>query len=381
LRKVLDDFFWSGDAIAAAKGVDGSWARTGLPKEATDSSITMAGSPRAETAVIAPISPHCHSNPEIAPIVEMPETQIRKVRRVLRLKETFEKRAAVVANPISRTPRMPWANSETGLGLGQLKAWEEVQARVEAVMSERLEEWSRKFVDEQGGIQAQVQRSLDLAEESNKACSQMAQQLEDLSAASFATVPQVEESIREKVEEMETCKVEAEIETCKVEAEHSDEVSESVTSSSMPKTVAAIFDDLEQVVCPTVSLVDASKTSLFGNTPVTSSEAMAGEIEVQPSLKARNAETHVVDCLGLSFRELAGDVDTMRKSFEKHSDEVRLMEASFRSEIDEIQLSVKHLGNTSRLSCGSGRSPARRSHGETKQNTDSSCTKQRRIIP
>jgi hypothetical protein len=286
---------------------------------------------------------------------------------------------------------MPWFNTEPGPS--QHKAWEEVQARVEALTSKRLEEWSRKLVDEQAGIQAKAQRAHDLAEESNKACSKMAQQLEELHAASFATVPQVEECIREKVEEMKN--------TWKVEAEPSDELNLSLTSRSMPKTVAAVFDDLhgrleewvsaiesriyniEQVIWQAVSLVDAAKTS-SGNTPSSSSRvvtsasrgASAGEIEVQHPLEAWNAETPVVHCVCLALRKLEGDVDVIKKSSHERCDEVHRMGESFRSEIDEIQLSIKELSHTRQPSCA-GRSPAKPSSGncagETTENTDSSC--------
>jgi len=109
-------------------------------------------------------------------------------------------------------------------------------------------------VDEQWCIQAKAQRALDLAEESNKACSKMAHQFEEFGTAPFAMVPQEE-------------------------AEHSVEVKGCVTGSSSPETVAAIFDDLherlvewvldiedriytvEQVIRSAVSFVDAAQTS------------------------------------------------------------------------------------------------------------------------
>jgi len=305
------------------------------------------------------------------------------------LKETFEKRADFTEEPTLRTPHMPWAGLETGHG--QLKAWEDLQARVEAVISERLEEWSKTHVDDQGGIQAKAQRALDLAEESNKACSKMAQQLEELGAVPFATVPQVEESIRDKVEELKN--------VWKVEVEHSDELKGSLTSRSMPKTVAAVFDDLhgrleewvsaiegriyntEQVIWSAVSLVDAATTA-SGNKPSRSrsssicSGAMAGKIEVQPPLEAWNAETPVVHCLCVALRKLEGDVDIIRKSSDERNDEVNHMEASFRSEIDEIQLNIKELGNAHGLSFVAGRSPTKLPLGEfgfeATENTDSS---------
>jgi len=167
---------------------------------------------------------------------------------------------------------------------------------------------------------------------------------------------QVEESIRDKVEELKN--------VWKVEVEHSDELKGSLTSRSMPKTVAAVFDDLhgrleewvsaiegriyniEQVIWSAVSLVDAATTA-SGNKPSRSrsssicSGAMAGKIEVQPPLEAWNAETPVVHCLCVALRKLEGDVDIIRKSSDERNDEVNHMEASFRSEIDEIQLNIK----------------------------------------
>jgi len=378
-------FLRTGDIVAHAEGADGSRAGIGLPKTPTGGSVSQVGSPRAKTAVMAPMSARRHSSPEVAAAAAA-ESQSRKV---MRLKETFEKRADFTEEPNLKTPHMPWASTDTGSS--QLKAWEEVQARVEAVIAERLEEWSRKLMDDQGGIQAKAQRALDLAEESNKACSKMAQQLEELGAVPFATVPQVDERIREKVEEMKNM--------WKVDAERSDELRGSLTSRTMPKTVAAVFDDLhgrleewvsaiegriyniEQVIWSAVSFVDAAtrspgkRSSSSSSRVATSCGAMAGEIEVQPPLEAWNSETPVVHCLCVALRKLEGDVDMIRKSSDERSEEVHHMEAIFRSEIDNIQVSIKDLGNTHRTSCLAGSLPAKSAIclSETTENTDSSC--------
>jgi len=186
--------------------------------------------------------------------------------------------------------------------------------------------------------------------------------LEELGAA-LATMPQVEQSIREPVEQ---------VNTWKAQAERPDEVKGSATGSSLPEIVAAAFDDLhghleewvlaiegriyniEQLTRSAVSLVAAAKAS-SGNTPSASSllethridtpapGAIVGEIGVQPPLEVWKAETPVLHCLCMAFFQLEGDVDKVRTFAHERSDKVRRMEARFRSEIKEIQSSIKEL--------------------------------------
>jgi hypothetical protein len=348
---VLPKFLDSGEVAATAKGGNGPWAGIVLHKIPADTPFSQA---QAETPAMSPLGTRCESTPAAASTGETPESHPRKV---LRLKETFGKRDDLSEKLISETPLLPWVSTE--LGTGQFKA------QVDAVMAKRLEEW-------QGGIQAKVLQALDIAEQSNKACTKMAQQLEELVAAPFATVPQIEESIRETVAEMK-------MKTRREEAEHSDEVK---------GTVAAVFDDLhgclepwvcaiesriyniEQVVWSAVSLEGAAKTSsgntASSSTPVPPCEAMEGEIELL---------FPVVHCLRLAVRQLEGDIDIIRKSFNEQSFVFRHMESSFRSELDVVQLSIKELGNQ-RHSCIAGRSAKLFSGdcaGDATENTDSGC--------
>jgi len=317
------------EVVAAAEGGDGSWAGIVMPRTPR-SPTNQVGSPRAGSAVISPKGARCQPNPGVRPIAEVPESQPRKV---MRLKETFEKRADFAEKPTTKTPRLPWAGTETSPG--QFKAWEEVQARVEAVIAKRVEELSGKLVKEQGDIQATVQRALDLAEESNKACSKMAQQLEELDAAILVTVPQVDESMQEKVEEM----------MWKVEAEHADEVKGSKT---MPKTVAAVFDDLhgrleewvsaiegriynvEQVIWSAVSLADTAKPSASGTTGAT-----AGDIEVVGGSK----KLFSGDCAG----ETTENTDSSCQAEAKQSTNVQTAVRECTQRLGHVEFDMVHV--------------------------------------
>jgi len=180
-------------------------------------------------------------------------------------------------------------------------------------MAERLEEWGRKLMDDQGGIQAKAQKALDLAEDAHRKMNEMSQ--------GQARSPFTE-----------------------VAAERPEELKGTLTSRSMPKTVAAVFDELhgcleewvsaiegriysiEQVIWSAVSFVDGTTSSPSGSKPSNCRVIAAGGATATATT---------------ALRKLEGDVDIIRKVSAERKDEVHHMEASFRSEIDEIQLSNK----------------------------------------
>jgi len=79
---------------------------------------------------------------------------------------------------------------------------DEVRASVEVSVAAQLERWSSRLAEEQAGLQAKAEQALDLAELSSRACTMMAQQLQDADGAPVATLPQVEGLLQARAEEM-----------------------------------------------------------------------------------------------------------------------------------------------------------------------------------
>merc|ERR1740123_496365 len=106
--------------MASSGGGDVSQAGHVFPRRPIGGATSQLGNPGVETAVIAPMGTRSQLHIEVAPIAETSESP--QSSRVMRLKETFEKRADCTEK--LRTPRLPREPSP-----GQFKVWEEVQAR------------------------------------------------------------------------------------------------------------------------------------------------------------------------------------------------------------------------------------------------------------
>lgn len=79
---------------------------------------------------------------------------------------------------------------------------DEVRASVEVSVAAQLERWGSRLAEEQAALRAKAEQALDLAELSSRACTMMAQQLQDAGGAPVATLPQVEGLLQARAEEL-----------------------------------------------------------------------------------------------------------------------------------------------------------------------------------
>lgn len=79
---------------------------------------------------------------------------------------------------------------------------EEVRASVEVSVAAQLERWGSRLAEEQAGLRAKAEKALDLAELSSRACTKIAQLLQDADGAPVATLPQVEGLLQARAEEL-----------------------------------------------------------------------------------------------------------------------------------------------------------------------------------
>jgi len=130
---------------------------------------------------------------------------------------------------------------------------DEVRASVEVSVAAQLERWSSRLAEEQAGLRAKAEQALDLAELSSRACTMMAQQLQDADGVPVATLPQVESLLQARAEELRN-EWRAEAMKCLDLLEVREDAFRQTTPRTIredafcgqttPRTVAAVFGDL-----------------------------------------------------------------------------------------------------------------------------------------